>query len=127
MMYEQYSVEDFHKEFDLTINKTPCIPEEKEQKLRVKLIEEELKELQEGFKNHDVVEVADALGDLLYVVLGAAVTCGMDLEPIFFETHRSNMTKKGGYKNADGKWVKPATYEPVNLLPILERQGYKHD
>lgn len=127
MMYEQSNVEDFHKEFKLLINNTPCIPDEKEQKLRIKLIEEELTELKEGFETNNVVEVADALGDLLYVVLGAAVTCGIDLEPVFMEIHRSNMTKKGGYKNEHGKWVKPAHYEPAKLLPILERQGYKHD
>lgn len=127
MMYEQLCVEDFHTEFNLMINKIPCIPDEKEQALRVKLIQEELTELAEGFKNSDVVEVADALGDLLYVVLGAAVTCGINLEPVFHEVHRSNMTKKGGYKNEHGKLIKPATYEPVKLLPILERQGYKHD
>jgi len=127
MMYEQTCVEDFHTEFKLTINKTPCIPDKKEQELRIKLIEEELTELQEGFQNNDVVEVADALGDLLYVVLGCAVTCGINLEPVFMEIHRSNMTKKGGYKAENGKWVKPATYEPAKLLDILKRQGYKHD
>lgn len=126
MMYEQICVEDFHKEFNININTVPCIPDEKDQVLRVKLIQEELTELAEAFKNNDVVEVADALGDLMYVVLGAAVTCGINIEPIFMEIHRSNMTKKGGYKNEDGKWVKPTTYEPAKLLPILERQGYKH-
>lgn len=127
MMYEQICVEDFHTEFGIQINRTPCIPDEKEQKLRVKLIQEELDELKEAFEKNDVVEVADALADLMYVVLGSAVTCGVNIEPVFMEVHRSNMTKKGGYKDEHGKWVKPKTYEPAKLLPILERQGYKHD
>lgn len=125
MMYEQSNVRDFHKEFGLTINETPCIPDEKESMLRVELIREELLELQAALAAKEVVEVADALGDLLYVVLGCAVSCGIDLEPIFTEIHRSNMTKKGGYKSPSGKWIKPDTYKPANLLPILERQGYK--
>jgi predicted HAD superfamily Cof-like phosphohydrolase len=125
-MYEQDNVEDFHREFHLKINFVPCIPEIHESDLRTGLIQEELDELEDAFKKKDVVEVADALGDLLYVVLGCAVTCGIDLEPIFHEIHRSNMTKVGGHKNAAGKLIKPETYEPPKLLPILERQGYKN-
>jgi predicted HAD superfamily Cof-like phosphohydrolase len=123
-MYEQSNVEDFHREFSIKINTIPCVPEEVDKKLRVKLIEEELQELRVAFYANNVVQVADAIGDLMYVVLGCAVTCGIDIEPIFHEIHRSNMTKVGGHKNVDGKWVKPETYEPAKLLPILERQGY---
>lgn len=64
---------------------------------------------------------ADALGDLLYVVFGAAVTFGIDMGPIFDEIHRSNMTKIGGPVRPDGKRLKPATYEPPNLKPLLAR------
>jgi predicted HAD superfamily Cof-like phosphohydrolase len=63
------------------------------------------------------------LGDLLYVVYGAGVTCGIDLEQVFEEIHRSNMSKVGGYKNAIGKFVKPSTYSPADLRPILLYQG----
>lgn len=125
MMYEQNNVEDFHREFGISIGRKPHIPSEEEVKLRIQLINEELTELKDAFEDKDVVEVADALGDLLYVVLGCAVTCGINLEPVFTEIHRSNMTKKGGHKSAEGKWIKPSTYEPAKLLPILERQGYK--
>lgn len=127
MMYEQDNVEDFHREFGLSIAVKPRIPNEKDAILRVKLIEEELRELKAALEEKDIVEVADAIGDLLYVILGCAVTCGIDMEPIFREIHRSNMTKKGGHKNSDGKWVKPSTYEPAILLPILKRQGYRHE
>lgn len=127
MMYEQDNVEDFHREFGIKINTVPCIPDAKEAALRIALIQEELTELAEAFDKHDVVEVADAIGDLMYVVLGCSVTCGIDIEPIFHEIHRSNMTKKGGHKAPNGKWIKPETYEPAKLLPILKRQGYKYD
>lgn len=125
MMYEQICVQDFHEEFGISIENKPCLPDEKITDLRVSLITEELDELVEAFDNYDIVEVADALGDLMYVILGAAVSCGIDLEPVFMEIHRSNMTKKGGYKAENGKWIKPATYEPAKLLPILIAQGYK--
>jgi predicted HAD superfamily Cof-like phosphohydrolase len=127
MMYEQDNVEDFHREFGIKINTVPCIPEDKEVELRIALILEETQELCKAFDDKDIVEVADALGDILYVTLGCAVTCGIDLEPVFHEIHRSNMTKKGGYKAENGKWMKPATYDPPKLLPILKRQGYKHE
>jgi len=126
MMYEQVCVEDFHKEFNISIESKPCIPSEKNSKLRVELIEEELTELKDALEAKDVVEVADALGDLMYVVLGCAVSCGIDVEPVFMEIHRSNMTKKGGYKAENGKWMKPDTFVKPNLLPILIQQGYKY-
>ncbi|MEC4688424.1 MAG: hypothetical protein VST64_08985, partial [Nitrospirota bacterium] len=67
--------------------------------------------------------VAKELADLLYVVYGAAVSCGIDMEPVFQEVHRSNMSKLGGYKRADGKWVKPPTYSPASIQPILQAQA----
>lgn len=127
MKYAQSNVTDFHKEFGITINTIPRIPDKKEQELRIRLIEEELMELNEAFERNDMVEVADAIADLLYVVLGCSVTCGIDIEPVFNEVHRSNMTKKGGHKALNGKWIKPATYDPANILPILNRQGYKKE
>lgn len=127
MIYEQNNVEDFHREFGMSIAKVPCIPNNEDSILRIALIEEELDELHLALAAKDIIEVADALGDLLYVVLGCAVICGINLEPVFAEIHRSNMTKKGGHKSESGKWVKPDTYEPAKLLSILERQGYKHE
>ncbi len=63
------------------------------------------------------------MADLLYVVYGAAVSYGIDMDPVFREVHRSNMSKVGGYKRADGKWVKPATYSPACIEPIVAEQG----
>ena len=90
--------------------------------LRLRLIKEELDELQEAFLARDVVQIADALGDLRYVVDGAACACGIDLEPVSREIQRSNMTKAGGHKDAGGKWIKPATYEPPQLAGVLAGQ-----
>ena len=67
--------------------------------------------------------IAKELADLLYVVYGTAVSLGIDMEPVFKEVHRSNMSKVGGYKREDGKWVKPPTYSPAALQDILEAQS----
>ena len=79
-------------------------------------------ELQAALGQKDVAAVAKELADLLYVVYGTAVSCGIDLEPVFREVHRSNMTKVGGHKRADGKWVKPPGYSPARIEPILAMQ-----
>ena len=71
--------------------------------------------------------IAKELADLLYVVYGTAVSYGIDLEPVFQEVQRSNMSKVGGYKREDGKWVKPATYSPAVIKPILEQQTNGRD
>lgn len=123
MNLEERQVLEFHKTFDLIVSHKPLIPDEATQKLRVALIQEELNELSEAFTKNDVTGVADALADLLYVVYGAAIACGIDIDPVFQEVHRSNMTKVGGHKRADGKWVKPPTYSPANIPPVLEKQS----
>lgn len=88
--------------------------------LRLKLIYEETRELQTALFDKDFVETADAIGDLLVVVLGTAVACGIDIEPIFNEIHRSNMTKFiDGHRREDGKWIKGPSYSPAELKPIL--------
>ena len=125
MTPEQAMVQQFHEAFDILRQPTPKVPDRATCRLRVRLIREEAKELKEAFKDKDIVEVADALGDLLYVVYGAAVSCGLDMEPIFQEIHRSNMTKVGGHKRADGKWVKPATYSRPDLKPIIKKMSQK--
>ncbi len=71
----------------------------------------------------DLPAIAKELADVLYVVYGTAVSLGIDMEPVFKEVHRSNMSKVGGYKREDGKWVKPSTYSPASLDKILEAQS----
>ena len=68
---------DFHKLFNHPILKDPTIPDEKRCELRVELISEELKELQEAIKENDLVKIADALCDIQYVLSGAAHEFGM--------------------------------------------------
>jgi predicted HAD superfamily Cof-like phosphohydrolase len=91
--------------------------------LRYELIREELAELREGLDKRDIVEVADALTDLLYVVYGAGHSFGIDLDKCFEEVHNSNMSKLGAdgkpiYRE-DGKVLKSKNYRPPDLRKVL--------
>lgn len=71
----------------------------------------------------DFVEMLDALGDLLYVVYGAASSTGVDIDPIFEEIHRTNMNKLGGgVRESDGKRLKPEGWQPPRLKRLLDLQ-----
>lgn len=122
MTDEQSMVEEFHRKFEILVQERPTIPNGSTTELRVRLIQEEFDELKEALAREDLAAVAKEMADLLYVVYGTAVSCGIDMEPVFREVHRSNLSKVGGHKRADGKWVKPPTYSPASLEPILEAQ-----
>ena len=116
-------VGDFVEACDQDVLSYPVFPEEHIQKLRLDLIEEELDELHLGIDNQDIIEVADALTDLLYVIYGAAHAFGIDVDECFQEVHQSNMSKLGEdgrvIKREDGKVMKPATYFPPDLKSRL--------
>ena len=96
--------------------------------LRCTLIEEEAAEFRESVETEDLVGIADAIADLLYVVYGAALTFGIPVREVFAEVHRSNMTKLDDDGNpvyrADGKVMKGPNFSPPELLPILRFAGY---
>lgn len=73
--------------------------------------------------NTDLIEAADAIADLNYVVNGTACAIGIDMEPIDDAVHESNMSKFiDGYRREDGKWVKGPSYKPVDIKPLIEAQ-----
>jgi predicted HAD superfamily Cof-like phosphohydrolase len=124
MTKEQKQVAEFMRLAGQEVKGRPEIPSEKTSELRMRLLYEELAEMDIAFLSRDLTETADALGDLLYVLLGAAVACGIDLEPIFQEVHRSNMSKFiDGHRDPGGKWIKGPSYSPANLKPILDIQA----
>lgn len=88
-------VADFHRTFHHPILENPQIPPQKRADLRVELISEELKELQEAIAAKDIVEVADALCDIQYVLAGAVLEFGLGdkFVELFDEVQRSNMSK----------------------------------
>ena len=88
-------VADFHRTFDLPIEKNPLIPSEKRCELRVNLLQEELNEFKQAIVEGDLVEIADALADLQYVLSGAVLEFGLGahFHDLFEEVQRSNMSK----------------------------------
>lgn len=124
MNAEQRMVTEFHERFDIARSERPQWPGDDLHRIRVALIEEELAEFRNAGEAENLLEVSDALADLLYVVYGTAVTYGIDLEPIFREIHRSNMTKSGECERSrrDGKVSKGTAYEPPQIEPILTEQ-----
>ncbi len=116
-------VGDFMEVFGQQVNCEPTLRDRETQDLRIDLISEELEELQLAITNNDIVEVADALTDILYVVYGAGHAFGIDLDECFMEVHESNMSKLGEdgkpiYRE-DGKVLKGPGYFPPNLQEIV--------
>jgi len=121
----QEQVQRFHYETRSSLRLQPELNSGVD-KLRARLIREELRELVRAQYECDLVGIVDALGDLLYVVYGAAVTYGIDMESITDEIHRSNMTKiEGAEIRKDGKILKGPHYKPPKLRRILIEQGWK--
>lgn len=115
---------DFMEAFGQDVHVQPTWPDFSTRELRLELIREEYEELEEAIENRDLVEVADALTDLLYVIYGAGHAFGIDLDECYLEVHRSNMSKLGEdgrpMKREDGKVLKgPKFFEP-DLRSILE-------
>lgn len=93
MRVAQEKVREFHEKHDYLCPEKPSLLEGEDIRHRVALMQEELDEYEVAANELDLVEVADGLGDLLYVVLGTCVAHGIDIQAIFDEIHRSNMTK----------------------------------
>ena len=117
-------VKAFMNTYGQDVNEKASFPEDAVVQLRVDLIEEELYELKEAIKNNDLVEVADALTDILYVTYGAGHSFGVDLDKCFDEVQRSNMSKLGEdgnpIYNDSGKVMKGPNYSAPDLKKIIE-------
>ena len=99
------------------------LSDEKTNKLRIELIKEELEELTEAIKQNDLLEVADALTDILYVTYGAGHAFGIDLDKCFDEVQNSNMSKLGEdgkpIYNEAGKVMKGPNYFKPDLSRFI--------
>ena len=116
-------VKEFMITFGQEVKNKAEFPNDKIINLRKKLIEEEFQELKDAIKDNDIVEVADALTDILVVTYGAGVAFGIDLDKCFQEVHRSNMSKlsqegKPIY-NEFGKVMKGPNYSPPDLKKFI--------
>ena len=113
----------FMKTFGQEVKSKPSFSTDKINKLRIDLIKEELDELTVALKNKDLIEVADALTDILYVTYGAGHAFGINLDKCFDEVQNSNMSKLGKngkpIYNEFGKVMKGPNYFKPNLKKII--------
>jgi len=122
------AVHEFHTAFGLGIKNEPTANiSEARNLLRYNLMKEENEEYLEAAQNNDLVEVADALGDMLYILCGTIIEHGMQhkIEEVFSEIQRSNMSKLGEdgkpiYRE-DGKVLKGPNYFKPNIKEILKK------
>ncbi|HEY9169215.1 MAG TPA: nucleoside triphosphate pyrophosphohydrolase family protein [Lutibacter sp.] len=127
MINKLKAVQEFHESFGLGVQHKPIAKLDADKlKLRFDLMAEENEEYLEAAKNNDLVEVADALGDMLYILCGTILEHGMQykIEEIFNEIQRSNMSKLGKdgkpiYRE-DGKVLKGPNYFKPNIAAIIE-------
>lgn len=123
-------VKDFHQTYELEIGYAPFrsgdeIPHDL-WNLRMELVREEYKEFVEAMENGTLVDIADAICDLHYVLSGTSVSFGIDEDACFAEVHRSNMSKKDAdgtiHRREDGKIIKGDMFTPPDLESIIYPQ-----
>ena len=117
-------VKTFMETFGQEVKNRPSFSSKKINDLRYELIREELDEFKEALKNKDILEVADALTDILYVTYGAGHAFGIDLDKCFEEVQQSNMSKldeKGKpIYNGNGKVMKGPNYFKPDLIKFIK-------
>ena len=122
-------VKDFHIAFGQRVGEKPELPDTKERTLRMKLLAEEMYEYTVAENENDLVEVADALADIIYIACGTAVSYGIPLDKVFAEVHRSNMAKlvdgKPLYRE-DGKVMKPEGWTPPDVEGVLKKSHQEY-
>ncbi|MFY7671315.1 hypothetical protein ACOSP6_09560 [Tenacibaculum sp. MEBiC06402] len=122
------AVKAFHEAFGLGLNESPVVNIGDDRKLlRFNLMKEENEEYFEAVKNNDLVETADALGDMLYILCGTIIEHGMQykIDEVFNEIQKSNMSKLGEdgkpiYRE-DGKVMKGPNYFRPNIKEVLDK------
>jgi predicted HAD superfamily Cof-like phosphohydrolase len=123
------AVKSFHEAFGLGLNNAPIVNIGEDRKLlRFNLMKEENEEYYEAVKNNDLVETADALGDMLYILCGTIIEHGMQhkIDEVFNEIQKSNMSKLGSdgkpiYRE-DGKVMKGPNYFKPNIKAVLDKE-----
>ena len=112
-------IKDFHKVFGVPMANEPTHIPAIDFVRRLTLITSEVGELGDAVRQQDIVEIADALGDILYVTFGMAVEMGIPIDRVINEIHESNMSKANAdgsvTKDPGGKVLKSERYVPVDL------------
>lgn len=116
-------VKEFHQVYGLKDLESPGFPDDDIIDLRFKLIDEEYDEFEEAVEDGVIEEVAKELADLLYVCYGTACAYGIDIDAVFAEVHKSNMSKLDDdgkpVRRDDGKVLKSKNYSPPNIKKVL--------
>lgn len=122
---------EFQESYGLPSSRIPSLPSYRDDEgrnlrdLRKRLLEEEYNEYLEGEENNDLVEIADALGDIMYIAYGTGITYGLPMDEIFNEIHRSNMSKLGAdgkpIRREDGKLLKGPNFSPPDIAGIIAK------
>lgn len=119
---------EFHQAFGVEGDRLePGLPSESLARLRFDLLHEEFEEYREAAEAGDLVEVADALADIVYIAYGSARTYGVPLDRVLAEVHRSNMAKLVDgrvVRRADGKVLKPAGWVAPDVAGVLAAYGW---
>jgi predicted HAD superfamily Cof-like phosphohydrolase len=130
-MYRQIKdIKEFQKAFGCNVQEQPYIPSKEISTLRISLLLEEVQELVKAKEDEDIVEITDAIVDIMYIILGTACEYGViDYLPAAWDlVHRNNMTKVGPdgkvQRRPDGKIMKPENYVKVELKTIFEPNSY---
>lgn len=118
---------DFHEAFNLPREPLPTAHVgDVVAHLRVRLLREEVEEFADATERRDIVAIADALADIVYVAFGSAITYGIDLDAVVREVHRANMSKLDDagrpVLREDGKVLKSPRYRPPDVTAVLEGQ-----
>jgi predicted HAD superfamily Cof-like phosphohydrolase len=125
-------VRDFHEKFGQPVLEKPTLPTSDRLLLRERLITEEYNELIKALGldlsepgSFDMPETADAIADLIYVLIGTAHELGIPLGHVWNAVQASNMAKEGGPTRGDGKILKPAGWMAPDIAGILRAHGWQ--
>lgn len=116
-------VQEFHDAFGVPVLRVPQLPDVERRELRRRLLLEEFEEYADAEGLNDLAEIADALGDMAYIIAGTALEYGIPLDRVVEAIHAANMAKLGPdgkpLKRADGKVIKPEGWQPPDIERAL--------
>lgn len=115
------AVREFYNKFNIPV--AQGFKDEPRRELRKALLEEEYHEYLEAESKNDIVGIADALADMIYIICGTALEYNIPLAEVFDEVQRSNMTKNPSKNREDGKILKGPDYEPPQIRDVLRLHG----
>lgn len=118
-------VKEFHETYGAYISEESKLPDSSIRDLRKSLLQEEFDEYIKAEEDNDLVEIADALGDMMYIIYGTAISYGIPLDDIFNEIHASNMSKLGEdgrpIRREDGKILKGPNFFRPDIAKFLKK------